>query len=58
MLMRAATLYVLFVLASVAVIIAVWQSWEVRLGDSRLAEILKSEDAMQVKLQAAVDTAL
>ena len=31
---------------------------EVRLGDGRLAEILKSEDAMQVKLQAAVDTAL
>ena len=58
MLLRAAALYVLFVLASLAGVIAVWQSWEVRLRDSRLAESLSSEEALQVKLQAAIDTAL
>ena len=58
MLLRAAALYVLFVLASLAGVIAVWQSWEVRLRDSRLAESLNSEEALQVKLQAAIDTAL
>ena len=58
MLLRAAALYVLFVMASLAGGIAVWQTFEVRVRDNRIAESLKSEEALQGRLQLAVDASL
>jgi hypothetical protein len=58
MLMRAAVLYVLFVFASMATAIAVWQSGEVKWRNVRLAESAKSEDALRHELQAAKDASL
>jgi hypothetical protein len=58
MLMRAAVLYVLFVVASMATAVAVWQTGELRLRDSRLAESIKTEELLQRKLQVAVAQSL
>jgi hypothetical protein len=55
MLMRATILYVLFVFASLATAVAVWQSGEVKWGNARLAESAKSEDLLRHDLQAAQD---
>jgi hypothetical protein len=57
MLMRATVLYVLFVFASLAGAIAVWQAAEVRWRNDRLADAAKIEDMLRHKLQAATDAA-
>jgi hypothetical protein len=58
MLLRAAVLYVLFVIASLAGGVAVWQSLEVRLRDERLADDAKEIASVRTKMQSAMDASL
>jgi hypothetical protein len=58
MLLRAAVLYVLFVIASLAAGLAVWQSLEVRLRDERLADNTRELAAARTKVQSAIDASL
>ena len=58
MLMRAAVLYVLFVFASMATAVALWQSGEVKWRNVRLLESVRTEVDLRHELQAAKDASL